>query len=307
MPEPRTGESREDFLDRCIPEVVAEGRDPDQAVAMCLAYYEGEKDKAFNLDKMGEVEYWKAFERKRESFDNKYERVLRKAIGEQLKIFENAGTVGELRKDIREEPIKEAFVQLYTEVGDSFARSTYSGLKKMPSPEFKQDPVWIERMRKYALIDASKRIVAINDTTKKKINAIIVAGLEEGLSIEKIRAQIIGTTSIPPLAGTVAQRARRIARTEIVSASNAGSLEGAMSTGLNFQKQWLATKDDRTRDGDDEWNHEGMDGKVVNREEPFVMYSQKGEINEMRYPGDPNGSAGNVINCRCTQIYITED
>jgi hypothetical protein len=307
MPDPRQGESREDFLDRCIPEVVAEGRDPDQAVAMCISYYEGEKDKAFNLNKMGEVEYWKAFERKRESFDNKYERVFRKAIREQLKIFENAGTVGELRKDIREEPIKEAFVQLYTEVGDSFARSTYSGLKKMPSPEFKQDPTWIERMRKYALIDASDRIEGIDQTTKKKINAIIVAGLEEGLSVDEIRNRIVGTNALPPLNGTVVQRARRIARTEIVSASNAGSLEGALSTGLNFKKQWLATKDGRTRDADDEWNHEAMDGEVVDKGSTFTMYSQKGEINEMRYPGDPNGSAGNVINCRCTQIYITED
>jgi hypothetical protein len=263
---------------------------------MCLAYYEGEKDKAFNLNKMGEVEYWKAFERKRESFDNKYERVFRKAIREQLKIFENAGTVGELRKEIREEPIKEAFVQLYTEVGDSFARSTYSGLKKMPSPEFKQDPVWIERMRKYALIDASKRIVAINDTTKKKINSIIVAGLEEGLGIEQIRAQIIGTTSIPPLAGTVAQRARRIARTEIVSASNAGSLEGAKSTGLQAKKRWLATLDNNTRDE----HSVPIDDVDLNG-----LFMVGGE--QLDYPGDPNGSPWNVINCRCTQIYITED
>lgn len=297
MPEPRLGESRDDFLDRCIPEVVDEGREPSQAVAMCLAYYEGEKDKAFNLNKMGEVEYWKAFERKRESFDNKYERVFRKAIREQLKVFENAGTIGELRKEIRDEPIKEAFVQLYTEVGDSFARSTYSGLKKMPSPEFKQDPVWIERMRKYALIDASKRIVGIKNTTKEKINSIIVAGLEEGLGVEQIRAQIIGTTSLGPLAGTVAQRARRIARTEIVSASNAGSLEGAKSTGLNFDKQWLSTIDGRTRD-----DHIIADGQVVGKDEPFLVSGD-----ELQYPGDPAGSAGNVINCRCTQIYITED
>ena len=297
MPDPRPGESREDFLDRCIPEVVAEGRDPDQAVAMCIAYYEGEKDKAFNLNKMGEVEYWKAFERKRESFDNKYERVIRRAFNKQLSVFDNAGTIGELRKEIQDEPIKEAFVQLYTEVGDSFARSTYSGLKKMPSPEFKQDPVWIERMRKYALIDASARIVAINKTTKKKINAIIVAGLEEGLGIEQIRAQIIGTTSLPPLAGTVAQRARRIARTEIVSASNAGSLEGAKSTGLNFQKQWLSTQDARTRD-----DHIIADGQVVGKDDPFIVMGE-----QLQYAGDPAGSPGNVINCRCTQIYITED
>lgn len=297
MPSPRAGESRDDFLDRCIPEVVAEGRDPDQAVAMCLAYYEGEKDKAFNLDKMGAVEYWKAFDRKRESFQSRYERVFIRAIKDQLNVFRDASTVQDLRKELREEPMKEAFVDLYTKVGDSFARSTYSGLKKMPYQETKQDPVWIERMRKYALIDASARIVAINKTTKKKINAIIVSGLEEGLSIPEIRNQIIGTTALSPLNGTIGTRATRIARTEIISASNAGSLEGAKSTGLNPKKQWLSTMDNRTRE-----DHIIVDGQVQNLDDPFNVVGE-----ELQYPGDPSGSPANVINCRCTQIYITED
>jgi uncharacterized protein with gpF-like domain len=297
MPSPRAGESRDDFLDRCIPEVVAEGREPDQAVAMCLAYYEGEKDKAFDLDKMGAVEYWKAFNRKRESFQSKYERVLIRAIKDQLQVFEGASTIQDLRKELREEPMKEAFVDLYTTVGDSFARSTYSGLKKMPYTETKQDPVWIERMRKFALIDASGRILGINKTTKKKINSIIVQGLEEGLSVPEIRNQIIGTTALPALNGTIRQRATRIARTEIISASNAGSLEGAKSTGLNPKKQWLSTMDTRTRE-----DHVIVDGQIQNLDDPFNVVGE-----DLQYPGDPAGSPGNVINCRCTQIYITED
>jgi hypothetical protein len=35
MPTPRTGEKREDFLKRCIPQVIDEGREQDQAVAIC--------------------------------------------------------------------------------------------------------------------------------------------------------------------------------------------------------------------------------------------------------------------------------
>jgi uncharacterized protein with gpF-like domain len=80
-----------------------------------------------------------------------------------------------------------------------------------------------------------------------------------------------------------------------------------LSTGLNFKKQWLATKDGRTRDADDEWNHEAMDGEQVDKGSTFTMYSRKGTVNNLKYPGDPDGSPGNVINCRCTQIYITED
>jgi hypothetical protein len=41
---------------------------------------------------------------------------------------------------------------------------------------------------------------------------------------------------------------------------------------------------------------------VVGKDEPFIVMGE-----QLDYPGDPVGSAGNVINCRCTQIYITED
>lgn len=38
---PNAGESKDDFLGRCIPYVMNEGKDQDQAVAMCNAYFEG--------------------------------------------------------------------------------------------------------------------------------------------------------------------------------------------------------------------------------------------------------------------------
>lgn len=40
MPDPREGETRDDFLSRCIPEVVAEGKPVDQAVAVCQSFFE---------------------------------------------------------------------------------------------------------------------------------------------------------------------------------------------------------------------------------------------------------------------------
>lgn len=45
MPEPRDGESQEDFMSRCIPAVIDEGREQPQAVAMCASYWDAE-DKA---------------------------------------------------------------------------------------------------------------------------------------------------------------------------------------------------------------------------------------------------------------------
>ena len=43
MPKPKAGETRKDFMMRCIPEVIKEGKKRDQAIAICSSYYE-EKD-----------------------------------------------------------------------------------------------------------------------------------------------------------------------------------------------------------------------------------------------------------------------
>ena len=38
---PNAGESQDDFMGRCIPIVVKEGKDTDQATAICYSYFEG--------------------------------------------------------------------------------------------------------------------------------------------------------------------------------------------------------------------------------------------------------------------------
>lgn len=43
---PNAGESKDDFLGRCIPIVVREGKDTDQAAAICYSYFEGKTELA---------------------------------------------------------------------------------------------------------------------------------------------------------------------------------------------------------------------------------------------------------------------
>jgi len=42
MPKPRQGEPKDEFLDRCIPQVLEDGtaKNPDQAVAICNSIWE---------------------------------------------------------------------------------------------------------------------------------------------------------------------------------------------------------------------------------------------------------------------------
>lgn len=86
-------------------------------------------------------------------------------------------------------------------------------------------------------------------------------------------------------------RAERIARTETTGAYNAGSQQ-AFAEEQAAVKTWLCAPDERTRDA-----HLEANGSVVAIDEPFYVDGEP-----LMYPGDPSGSAGNVINCRCTMI-----
>lgn len=84
-------------------------------------------------------------------------------------------------------------------------------------------------------------------------------------------------------------RSVRIARTEghrILSKSSFDAQKKAKEKGADIVKQWDATLDKRTRPA-----HARVDGEIREIDEPFS--------NGLMFPGDPNGGAGQVINCRC--------
>jgi hypothetical protein len=88
--------------------------------------------------------------------------------------------------------------------------------------------------------------------------------------------------------------AERIARTEVISASNAASLASVRAgTDLKY-KSWMATNDALTRP-----EHAEADGQVVKIEATFDVGGEA-----LDCPGD--GSAWNAINCRCSIGYQDE-
>jgi hypothetical protein len=86
-------------------------------------------------------------------------------------------------------------------------------------------------------------------------------------------------------------RATRIARTESTSSYNAGSLAALSDEGVTH-KEWVATNDSRTRR-----THRDADGQVRPIDEPFEVGRSR-----LQMPGDPRGSAREVINCRCAVV-----
>lgn len=137
-----------------------------------------------------------------------------------------------------------------------------------------------------------QRIVNIGETTRAQIISQVLIGQAEGLGTEVIARRI--SEAVP---GIARFRGERIARTETHGAANYGADGAARATGLKLRKEWVAASDERTREA-----HRLADGTVVDMDQPFLVDGER-----LMFPGDPNGSAGNIINCRCGVSHIVDD
>lgn len=116
----------------------------------------------------------------------------------------------------------------------------------------------------------------------------LVDAHESGLSIDEI-ADVLRDEVFPDMTGW---QARRIAQTEIISASNKGKLTAFFDANVP-QKRWVSAGDPRVRT-----SHRGVDGQTRPINEPF----ETGAGNEAMFPGDPSLPPSDRINCRCTMV-----
>lgn len=88
--------------------------------------------------------------------------------------------------------------------------------------------------------------------------------------------------------------ASTIARTEILPCYHEGQVEGMRQSGVVEGKEWLSAFTPTSRE-----DHVTASLQVVGLDEPF---SVGGEL--LMYPGDPSGSASNIINCLCDVLPV---
>lgn len=131
------------------------------------------------------------------------------------------------------------------------------------------------------LIDTANRMVATTEGTWARARGQLIEGFAAGESIEELSARLTSVTDWS------ASRAATVARTEIISASNAGALAEVRSVNPDASKEWVATKDSRTR----EWHREA-NGETVLLDGTFTVGGE-----ELDFPGDPDGRPDNIINC----------
>lgn len=128
---------------------------------------------------------------------------------------------------------------------------------------------------------------------KKHITAQISRGISTGMSYEQVAQQIslkmMGTKYKP---GGAYAHALNIARTEghrIQCQSGFDALYKARDKGADITKQWDSTLDGVTRP-----SHRQVDGEIRELDEEFS--------NGLLFPGDPDGAAEEVCNCRCALL-----
>lgn len=210
-----------------------------------------------------------------------------------------ADLITEADKGVKSEPINEAMQKLYARVGTDFAKSTIKDLQKRYAKKSQriETDFWAEYFKQYARTKLGDKITWITNTTeqvfKETVRQVVEQAGDKGWSIYNTAKQIqkeIGFKN--------AYRAERIARTEIVAASNLGSNDGAKNSGIQLKKVWSVIADSNTRD-----SHLAMAGsEPIPLDEPFNV---GGEL--LQYPGDQAGSAENIINCRCGIDHVPVD
>lgn len=109
--------------------------------------------------------------------------------------------------------------------------------------------------------------------------------ISEGKSYENTTKELM-----PEFRNMAKYEVQRISRTETHSTMNQSKQDTFMAAPNVRGKKWLSSGLPNMRPA-----HEEADGQTVAVDEPFIV---DGEA--LMYPGDPDGSAENIINCACT-------
>lgn len=191
--------------------------------------------------------------------------------------------------------------EVYRKAGVLGARMQYRHIKKFvregrKANGFGLNEQWIAAVLSYLRINLLNLAARITETMRSDALAILAKGIDEGWGIEQM-VQALGEK------GFIRRRAQRIARTEVNRAANVGHSIGAQSLPYEVEKKWIAAKDHRTRH-----SHRLVNGTRTEEHGTFSVpiyrgVKPTGAFDAMQFPGDPNASAGNTVNCRCRVIY----
>ncbi len=231
-------------------------------------------------------------------------KALRTAARAAASAFENDGARSAITPAIEQqrERIKARLEAMYSGAfgtfGDRIVRAA-SEKSGAGAGEYKQNEDEVqdrlaEAQRAFIAEQSAEQIARVVDTTSDQMARIITQGERDGVGVDEIarrmRSQGFDLAKF---------RSELIARTEVHKAGMAAQDEAAKASGVAKRREWVAALDGRTRD--ELFSHAAADGEVVGMEDRFERTGEP-----LKHPGDPAGSPGNIINCRCGVGYVVD-
>ena len=202
--------------------------------------------------------------------------------------------------------LEQAIEETLEGAGDLFTEALRVGwqtgqLRINNDATFDPEQPWVQR----ALERLNSQMRRVPENTRAIINRIITEGQADAdKSVEDIARDIrermermASGTGGPDQPGSVTQsRARRVAATSTTTAFETAQDRAWRSQGVEASS-WLSQRDQRVSEG-----HFEADGQRRDLGQPFdVRRTLDRPKEELMHPGDPEGRASNIVNCRCSR------
>lgn len=241
------------------------------------------------------------FSRQAARFTAAIAREIRRAMNRYADSYGQVGRQAEAISDHRRR-IERILEAEWTAAMETFGGRVLEAAQKHSSAmELKRtNDEYNRSVRAWIATYSAQKVTEITGTTEKQARRIIQGAVQqsvtEGLS-EADTGKLI-RSRVRERGGALAQgRSRMIARTETHAASQAGVDAAGKASSVPMRKEWISSRGPRTREA-----HDDANGQTVGLNEKFTVGGE-----ELAYPGDPMGSAGNVINCRCVQGMVVAE
>jgi hypothetical protein len=229
-------------------------------------------------------------------YEKRYEKQIFSALKKQLDPYLQAiqqAPANINRFDlITPAPIADVLESLYVVAGVAYADAMYNAIQP-PSKATKEQlrATWRDYMRRFAVTNLTGLMMDINRTSISVIQRIVESGLAEGLGALDVARDLSKQVT-----GIFRNRAKLIARTEMVKATNTAAMQSSSTSDFMYEKKWIPASDARTRA-----DHAAMSSKdYIPFDQPFIVGGD-----QMNQPGDGSLGAGadQICNCRCKVVF----
>lgn len=199
----------------------------------------------------------------------------------------------------------EVLIDNYRKIGGYFKNNLRRQINSSKNFETKQNANDIidERLETFYELHAGRQVKEMNNTTMdefdRNITQIRQELTEQGIEPTDVaiaeRLEEVSQERARTRSQIIAQTETQIV-SEQVKLTEAEVLEEENEV-ERVRKQWITMDDPAVRPA-----HSAANGQAVYVEEDFLVGGER-----LNMPGDPIGSPGNVINCRCNAVMIRED